>query len=119
MKATEPIANELAVWRDKYPMTIVYLKLKYCGCAYTLFERTLKENQFVGESEEPAARLFAQFNSPQTDRMKKEIISEIKKKQNSRVRVIFATSALGMGVDTPYVTNIVHISPPSTLEAYM
>lgn len=79
MKATEPIANELAVQRDKYPMTVVYLKLKYCGYAYTLFERTLKENQFVGESEEPASRLFAQFHSPQTDRMKKEIISEIKK----------------------------------------
>ena len=50
--------------------------------------------------------------------MKKDIISEIKKEQ-LRVRVLFATSALGMGVDASYVTNIVHITLPSSLEAYM
>ena len=114
----EPIAQELAVKREKYPMTILYLKLKYCGYAYSLFERILKEDQYVGDSKEPAGRLFAQFHSPQTVRMKKELIAEIKK-EYSRVRVIFATSALGMGVDSPYVTNVIHISPPSTLEAYM
>ena len=71
--------------REKYPIS----KLEYCGYAYTLFERILKDNQFVGVSKEPSARLFAQFHSSQTDRMKKEMISEIKK-QNLRVRVIFA-----------------------------
>ena len=51
--------------------------------------------------------------------MKKDILSEIKKEQ-SRVRVLFATSALGMGIDAPYVTNFMHITPPSSqLEAYM
>lgn len=60
-------------------MTIIYLKLKYCGYAYALFERVLGENQFVGNTTEPTGRLFAQFHPPQTDRMKKELISEIKK----------------------------------------
>ena len=96
----EPIANELAVQRENYPMTIIYLKLKYCGYAYGLFERILKDRQYVGDTSEPTARLFAQFHAPQTSRMKKDIISEIKK-ENSRVRVLFATSALGMGVDAP------------------
>ena len=114
----EPIANELAVQRENYPMTIIYLKLKYCGYAYGLFERILKDRQYVGDTSEPTARLFAQFHAPQTSRMKKDIISEIKK-ENSRVRVLFATSALGMGVDAPYVINVIHISPPSSLEAYM
>ena len=114
----EPIANELAIQRENYPMTIIYLKLKYCGYAYSLFERILKDKQCVGETSEPTARLFAQFHAPQTSRMKKDILSEIKKEQ-SRVRVLFATSALGMGVDAPYVTNIIHITPPSSLEAYM
>jgi len=50
--------------------------------------------------------------------MKKESIQEIKK-YDSRERVLFATSALGMGVVTPYVTNTIHISPPGTIEAYM
>ena len=113
-----PIANDLAMQREKYPMTIIYLKLKYCGYAYALFERMLQDKQFVGETKDPAGRLFAQFHAPQRNRMKKSIISEIKE-ENSRIRVLFATSALGMGVNAPYVQHIIHISPPSNLEAYM
>ena len=110
----EPMANELAIQRENYAMTISYLKLKYCGYAYGLFERILKDKQCVGDTSEPTARLFAQSHAPQTSRMKKDIISEINK-EKSRVRVLFATSAL----DAPYVTNIIHITPPSSLEAYM
>lgn len=80
-KILVPIANELAIQRENYPMTIIYLKLKYCGYAYGLFERILKDKQCVGETSEPTARLFAQFHAPQTSRMKKDIISEIKKEQ--------------------------------------
>lgn len=50
--------------------------------------------------------------------MKKSIISEIKK-ENSRIRVLFATSALGMGVNAPHVEHIIHITPPSNIESYM
>ena len=75
-------------------MTIVYLKLKYCGYAYRLFEGILKDKQYSGNISDPVARLFAQFHGPQTKRMKKDIIHEIGK-ENSRIRVIFATSALG------------------------
>ena len=113
-----PIANDLALQRERYPMTIIYLKLKYCGYAYGLFERILADKQFVGGTKDPSGRLFAQFHAPQTKRMKKSIISEIKE-ENSRIRVLFATSALGMGVNAPYVEHIIHISPPSNLESYM
>ena len=66
----------------------------------------------------PCARLFNQFHASQTRQIKLEIIDEIKE-CNSRIRVLFATTALGIGVDAPYITNIRHIGPPSTLEAYM
>ena len=104
-----PIANDLALKRERYHMTIIYLKLKYCGYAYGLFERILADKE---------GRLFAQFHAPQTKRMKKSIISEIKE-ENSRILVLLATSALGMGVNAPYVEHIIHISPPSNLESYM
>ena len=55
---------------------------------------------------------------PQTSRMQKDILSGIKN-ENSRMRVLFATSALGMGVHAPYVVNIIHITPPSSLEAHI
>ena len=64
----EPIAQDLAILRDKFPMTIIYLKLKYCGYAYSLFERLLSTSQYAGD---PAGKLFAQFHPPQTDRLKK------------------------------------------------
>ena len=114
----EPIATKLFAQRENFPMTIIYLKLKYCALACRLFERILQDKQYVSECREPMARLFAQFHAPQTSKMKKELIQEIKK-ENSLVRVLFATSALGMGVDAPYVTEVIHISPPSNLESYM
>ncbi|XP_057296121.1 uncharacterized protein LOC130625055 [Hydractinia symbiolongicarpus] len=52
-----------------------------------------------------------------TKAMKQIIIKEISK--NSRIRVIFATTALGMGVNIPHVENVYHITPPSNLEAYV
>ena len=113
-----PTAHELTIQRENYPMTIVYLKLKNCGYAYGSFERILGDKQYVGETSEPPARLFAQFHAPQTSRMKKDILSGIKN-ENPRMRVLFATSALGMGVHAPYVVNIIHITPPSSLEAYI
>ena len=93
------------------------MKLKYCGIAYALFERVIRD-KFVGEDQSPCARLFCQFHAPQTSKMKKEILSEIKR-HNSRIRVIFATTALGMGVNAPYVDNVIHITPPASIEAYM
>ena len=50
--------------------------------------------------------------------MKQEIIKELLK-QNSKIRVVFATSTLSMGVHMPYITRIIHISPPASLEEYV
>ena len=60
-----PIAHDLAVQCEKYPMTIVYLKLKYCAYVYNLFERVLGDRKYVGETRDPVGRLFAQFHAPQ------------------------------------------------------
>ena len=46
----------------------------------------------------PENRLFAQFHSPQTKEMKNEILNQLCSPQ-SIIRVVFATVALGMGVD--------------------
>ena len=99
-------------------MAIIYWKLRYCGYVYGLFERILRDKQLVGDTKDPAARLFAQFHGPQTKRMKRSLIAEVNK-ENSVVRVSFETSALGMGVKVPYVENIVHITPPSNIKSYL
>lgn len=78
-----PIANKLALLPEKYPMTIVYLKLKYCGYAYGFFKRVLQDKQVVGETSHSS-----QFHAPQTTRMKKSIIAEINR-EDSCIRVLF------------------------------
>lgn len=114
----KPIAYELLEKKQNYPMTVVYTKLQYCGYAYRLFEEIVGDNQYVGGNVHPSCSLFAQYHAPQTGCMKTEILKEIKK-YDSNIRVIFATSALGMGVDAPGITKVIHIGPPSTLENYL
>ena len=39
-----PIATELKAQRIKYPLTVTYLDLQWCGYAYRFFERILGED---------------------------------------------------------------------------
>ena len=112
-----PIAKDLSVLRDAYPMTIIYMGLKYCGYAFQLFSSML-DNHYTGDEFTPVSRLFTQFHAPTTKDMKEKVLTEIKK-TDSKIRVIFATTALGMGVDAPNITNIIHITPPANLESYI
>ena len=50
--------------------------------------------------------------------MKKATIGEIRK-TDSRIKVLFDTSAPGMGVDAPSVGHVIHITPPSNIESYL
>ena len=50
-------------------------------------------------------RLFAQFVSPQTDKMKSVIISSIVT-ESSTQGVIFATDTFGVGIDSHYVEGV-------------
>ena len=65
--------------------------------AHQLFEMLI-ENPYCGNVD-PRARLFAQFHASTTTDMKKDI-PEIKQPK-SRIRIIFATTALAMGIDAP------------------
>ena len=117
-KILTPIAEQLKAQQVDYPLTIIYMKLQYCAFAYNLFESILREDQFINENKVPKNRLFAQFHAPQTGRMKEEILSEITS-ENSNIRVLFCTTALGMGVNAPMIKSIIHCNPPSTIETYM
>jgi superfamily II DNA or RNA helicase len=95
-----------------YPLTIIYISLRLCGFAYKLFEHVLGIEQYFpsGATSIPANRLFAQFHSAQTNQMKEEILKQLCSGK-STVRVVFATVAIGMGVDIPDIRQVVHIGP--------
>lgn len=70
------IAEELKKKLRSYPLTIVYLPLKWCGYAFKYFYSVLGEKRYVGERV-PKNCLFAQFHASQTDIMKTEILQQI------------------------------------------
>ena len=114
-----PIAQNLLKEQKNYPLTIIYIPLKWCGFAYKLFESILGSSQYfpTGSTPVPKNRLFAQFHSPQTQQMKDEILRQLCSAE-STVRVVFATVALGMGVDIRGVQSVVHLTPPRTIQEY-
>eukprot|EP00112_Aurelia_sp_Birch-Aquarium-sp1_P007307 Seg1796.4 transcript_id=Seg1796.4/GoldUCD/mRNA.D3Y31 product="Bloom syndrome protein" protein_id=Seg1796.4/GoldUCD/D3Y31 len=113
-----PIATSLKSSPINFPLTIIYLPLKWCGYAYRVFENILADDQYLPKDEKiPDNRLFAQFHSPQESAMKSMILQQLVQSRPV-CRVIFATSALGMGVDAPRIERIIHIGPPRSLEAY-
>lgn len=115
-----PIAEELKGKVVHFLLTIIYLSLRWCGYAFKLFEQILQEKNYFPENiRDPRHRIFAQFHAAQTstEMMKQEILNELTRTE-SKIRVVFATVALGLGVNIPNVTKVVHIGPPRTLESY-
>lgn len=96
------MANNLKRSTIAYPVTILYLPLKWCGFAYKYFDKQLGNEQYYLARAEPSPenRIFAQYHAPQTDTMKNQILKELASPE-SKVRVIVATVAMVMGVDIP------------------
>ena len=118
-KLLTPMACELKQQRLYYPLTILYLPLKWCGFAFKFFERQLSNEQYhpLGAKALPENRMFAQYHSPQTTAMKDQILTELAL-QESKVRIVFATVAMGMGVDISSIRRVIHVGPPHTIREY-
>ena len=114
-----PLAECLLKEKNAYPLTIIYVPLRLCGFAYKLFEFVLGTKQYFppGSAAIPKNRLFAQFHAPQTAEMKQEILEQLCS-GCSVIRVVFATIAIGMGVDIPNIRQIIHLTPPHSVKAY-
>ena len=114
-----PKADELITMNVKMPVTIIYSSLELCGVGYAFLDRKLGNHQFYphGAPQIPQNRLFAQFHSPQTEKMKSEILTSIVTESCTQ-RVIFATVAFGMGVDSPCVERVIHFGVPRTMEIF-
>ena len=115
-----PIAQKWMEMNVKYPITILYLPLRWCGFAYKLFDTILGSKQYFppGVHPIPEKRMFAQYHAPQTLAMKEMILRDLTSRSPGTVRVIFATVAIGMGVDIPSIREIIHVGPPSSVQQY-
>ena len=79
-------------------------------------DEIMGDEQYEGEPL-PENRLFAQFHKETTDKLKSHIVRELCK-ISSKLRLVFATVALGMGLDAPQIRHIIHYKPPTSVEQY-
>ena len=112
----QPIVDELISQKEEYPLTILYSDVSVIGFCYWFFEKKMGEQQYVGDSR-PENRLFAQYHASYTEKMKTHIVSEICN-DKSRIRIVFATVALGMGLNAKSVREVIHYKPPTSLSKY-
>ena len=114
-----PMVNELKKKLKQYPLTLIYLPLKWCGYAFKMFLEEMGEKSYfpIGDKR-PENCLFAQYHAPQTQLMKDEILRQLQGPDECRsIRVVFATIAIGIGVNISDIRHVVHVSVPGTLES--
>lgn len=82
-----------------------------CAKLYQLFDRELGEISQQGE------KLFAMYHSSTPEKLKRKTLSSLMDAKGF-CRVVFAPSALGMGVNIPDVRTVVNYGLPKDLEEY-
>ena len=131
--ATKKVSSDPAItfgWlcgelESKGPRTekvVLYCKsIAECSMLYSdVFKLTLGKRAYylVGAKDVSANRLVDMYHSATPEDVKLHIMNSLKDPM-SLLRVVIATSALGMGVDFKAVNNVVHNGPPRNIEAYM
>ena len=99
-----------------YPLTIFYTNISVISYCYSYMDSHLGADQYIGTNE-PESRIFAQYHQEYTEKLKAHVVQEICK-ANSRIRIVFATVALGLGLDALHVRHVIHYIPPTSLEHY-
>lgn len=113
------LMNELKEHSIRTPKTIVYCQtIKTCSALYGIFRQTLgQEFSYIGTIAMKNC-LYGMYHHSTTDRCKQNI-TETFPQEGSTTRVIFATSAFGMGVNIPDVERVIHFGAPRSLQGFM
>ena len=90
-----------------------------CASLYKMFLTELKEERY-----EPRASplsipscLFAMYHSRVGDDEKQQILQSMLNPQGN-CRVLFSTTAFGMGLDVPNIHTVIHLGPPADMDDY-
>ena len=90
---------------EEIPKTIIFCRnVKTVGAIYAHFSSFLKYDQFFQKDCSFEKRKIAQFHRS-TDKIIKDFVLKEFVKTSSKIRVVIATIAFGIGIDIPDVTN--------------
>ena len=94
--------------------------LDTCASLYTHFLQALQDASYYPPGAEHVSdnRLFAMFHSCTDEHNKRVVVSSLSQ-TDGVVRVVFATMALGMGVDFKSLDYIIPYGAPRSLEDYI
>ena len=113
----DEICTKLSTDSSSYPLTIVYADTKVISYCYWFLDTKLGDQQYCKDDKIPENRIFAQYHQEYSEKMKNLIVTELCK-ANSTIRIVFATVALGLGLDAPHIRQVIHYKPPTSLEQY-
>ena len=116
----EPLVKELLSNSKKAKRVIVYCRsMNMCSDIYIHFLTTLGKQSYYPDGAEQISdnRLFGMFHSD-TPTHNKEVILKSMGKEDGVVRFVFATVALGMGVNFKGLNRTIHYAAPTSVEDY-
>lgn len=117
-----PILQELKEKLTSLGRIIIYCRrFEDCSDLYCFFKRGLGKN-FTYPTDAPCElskyRLVEMFTSSTDQEVKSQIIESFGN-ASSPLRIVCATVAFGMGIDTPDVRQIIHYGAPDDLYSYI
>ena len=106
----KPLVDELFKVKSEFPVTLVYMPLEHIGnasayCRY-LFKSDLETS------------IYGVICSGQDSEVKSTIIADLGK-DCPRFRLVFCTSVIGMGFNSPSMERVIHSRPPRNLPDYV
>ena len=114
------LVADLRMKRTALPRVIIYCRsIGTCASLYKMFITSLKENSYEPPGSHPSIKnhLFAMYHARVSDDDEKQIMDSMSDK-NGICRVLFCTTAFGMGVDVPNVRTVIHFGPPRDIDDY-
>lgn len=112
----------LALKRNRVDMqrTLIYCQMQdHCAQLYLFMRAVLGEESThpPGSLNLPEFRLFDYFTSATHPSVKDGVLRAFT--TSSPLRIVIATIAFGMGVDTPDIRHVIHWGPPEDIEQYV
>ncbi|XP_068749252.1 uncharacterized protein [Montipora capricornis] len=112
------IAEELKVKLTDFPR-LLFTYLSNGVATLSSFFIVYLVKKVTAISKDPENCLFARYCAPQTDLMKDKIWKRLTGlAENCKIRVVFGTVAIGVGVNIPEVRHVIHLHGPRTLKSY-
>lgn len=116
----ETLSDGLKLQRNQFPKTLVFCQtVSEC----TLLYRTMISKLGTDFTDPPGYpdyhcfRVIDMYTRATSNNMKKKILASFVT-PNSKLKIVVATTAFSMGIDSPDIRNVIHYGLPATIEQY-